>query len=81
MKNDPARTIAKMQQVKRAAMAPAQPSAQDRSIAAKASHTEAEARSQLASEKAEAEKEEDKSNNFPGNVYASQNNMFKKNQD
>jgi len=57
--NDPAQTISKMQQVKRAALAPAQPSAQDRSVAAQAAQVEADARSELAKEKAEAMKEED----------------------
>ena len=41
---DPAATIRKMQAVKRAAMAPAEPSAQDRAVAAAAARAEAEAR-------------------------------------
>lgn len=44
---DPEATIAKMQQVRRAALAPSDPSAQDRSVAAKASVEEAKARSEL----------------------------------
>ena len=56
--NSPAQTISKMQQVKRAALAPAQPSAQDRSVAAQAAQVEAEARSELAKEKADAGKQE-----------------------
>ena len=59
--NSPAQTISKMQQVKRAALAPAQPSAQDRSVAAQAAQVEAESRSELAKEKVEAGKEEDAS--------------------
>lgn len=46
---EPAATITKMQQVRSAALAPAQPSGQDRSVAARASQLEAEARSELAS--------------------------------
>jgi len=44
---DPKATIAKMQQVRRAALAPAQPSAQDRRVAAQASQIEREARAEL----------------------------------
>lgn len=53
----PDQTIAKMQQVRRAALAPAQPSATDRSVAAQASQIEAQARSEKASEPTEEEKE------------------------
>ena len=56
--NSPEATIRKMQQVKRAALAPAQPSAQDRSVAATAAQIEAEARIELQQEKAEAAEEE-----------------------
>ena len=65
---DPAQTISKMQQVRRAALAPAQPSAQDRSVAAQAAQIEAEARSELANEKAEAAKEEDALGQFSDQV-------------
>lgn len=44
---DPESTIRKMQQVRRAALAPAEPSAQDRRVAAEASQLEAEARTEL----------------------------------
>jgi hypothetical protein len=44
---DPSATIRKMQQVKRAALAPANPSSQDHAVAASASETEAAARQQL----------------------------------
>jgi len=47
--DDPEATIAKMQVVKRAALAPGQPSSQDRSVAAAAARIEAEARQQLSS--------------------------------
>lgn len=44
---NPRATIAKMQQIRRAALAPASPSAQDRSVAAQAAQAEREARSEL----------------------------------
>jgi hypothetical protein len=44
---DPQATIRKMQQVRRAALAPADPSGQDRSVAAKASREIAKARAEL----------------------------------
>ncbi len=44
---DPAATIRKMQAVQRAALAPAEPSAQDRAVAAQAAQAEAEARIEL----------------------------------
>ena len=45
---DPAATLAKMQQVRRAALAPAEPSPQDRAVAAEATQRAAQARSDLA---------------------------------
>lgn len=48
----PEATILKMEQVRRAALAPADPSAQDRSVAADAAATEANARKELAAEHA-----------------------------
>ena len=59
--NDPEATIAKAQQVRRAALAPAEPSPQDRRVAAKATQMEAEARKELvelAQEKAKLEREQ-----------------------
>lgn len=56
--NDPAATLAKMQTVQRAAMAPAQPSSADRAIAAKATAQAAEARAELASKRVEERQEE-----------------------
>jgi len=44
---DPSATIRKMEQVKRAAMAPANPSSQDRAVASSAAQAEAAARMQL----------------------------------
>lgn len=48
---DPAATIQKMEQVRSAALAPAEPSSQDMSVAAKAQRLESEARADLASER------------------------------
>jgi len=45
--DNPQATITKMQQVRRAALAPAEPSAQDRSVATSASQKEAQARQEL----------------------------------
>lgn len=45
--NDPKKTIDKMQRLRRAALAPATPSGQDRSVAAEASGKEAEAQEKL----------------------------------
>lgn len=54
---DPQATIRKMQKVRRAALAPAQPSGQDRSVAAQASQIEAEARIELQKEKSKSSKD------------------------
>ena len=51
---DPQATLAKAQQIKRAALAPAQPSSQDRAVAAAAAALEANARAEL-SQKAQDE--------------------------
>jgi len=48
---DPQATIQKMQQIRRAALAPAQPSGQDRAVAAQAQATEQAARAELAKER------------------------------
>ena len=50
---DPEATIRKAQQIRRAALAPAQPSSQDRSVAASATRMEMEARIELAQLRAE----------------------------
>lgn len=52
----PEATIAKMQQVRRAALAPADPSPQDRSVAAAAARAEMDARRKLAEEALEAQR-------------------------
>lgn len=51
---DPQATLQKLQQVQRAALAPAQPSAQDLAVAAQAAQAMAAARAELASEVVEA---------------------------
>lgn len=59
---DPQATINKMNQVRSAALAPAEPSSQDRKVAAQASSTAAEARRELSSQQGEvaaAESDED----------------------
>ena len=68
--DDPQDTIEKMQVVKRAAMAPAQPSAQDRQVYAEASQKEAEARQELAQEKQEEAQGSTNSSNAAANSGA-----------
>ena len=51
VKGDPQATIAKMETVKRAALAPAQPSGQDQAVAAQAAAAEAQAQQELAAQK------------------------------
>jgi len=62
-----------MQQVKRAALAPSQPSGQDRSVAARASQIEAEARIELLKEKAEKEKRDASSDETSSTVIPAAN--------
>ena len=57
--NTPEATIRKMQVVKRAALAPRDPSGQDRSVAAQATQTEARARIELQKERSEEAAEKD----------------------
>jgi hypothetical protein len=72
---DPEATIRKMQKVKRAALAPAQPSGQDRSVAAKASQVETEARIELQKERSQAPREgNDQQEISPNSTYT---NPFK----
>lgn len=58
--NDPEATIRKMETVRAAALAPAEPSSQDRKVAAQASRNIAEARAELITETEQAEKPEAK---------------------
>jgi len=55
---EPVATIAKMQRIKRAALAPSEPSGTDRAVATQASRTEAKARAELLEEKTREVKEE-----------------------
>ena len=75
---DPEKTIKKMAQVKRAALAPADPSGEDLSVAAKASQTEAKARSDLAKEKIEESVETNKTDDSssPAKEPAVQENAY-----
>lgn len=52
--NNPEATIAKMQQVRRAALAPAEPSAQDRAVATQAAATESSARIEFTKRQADS---------------------------
>lgn len=54
---DPEATVRKAQTIKRAALAPREPSGQDRQVAAQAAQLEAQARQQIQAEKAEERKE------------------------
>jgi hypothetical protein len=54
---DPEATVRKAQTIKRAALAPREPSGQDRQVAAQAAQLEAQARQQIQAEKAEESKE------------------------
>jgi hypothetical protein len=56
---DPEATLQKAQQIQRAALAPAQPSAQDRSVAVAAAAMAAEARAEIASQNTSDEKSTD----------------------
>ena len=53
---DPRQTISKMQQVRRAALAPADPSGTDRAVAAQAAQVEAQARMELSEQQSAARK-------------------------
>lgn len=61
VEGDPQATITKAQTIIKAALAPAEPSGQDRAVAAKASKMMTEARKQLNEEKINPEKEEENS--------------------
>ncbi|NVK24917.1 MAG: hypothetical protein HWE10_08310 [Gammaproteobacteria bacterium] len=61
VENDPEETIRKMQTVQAAALAPAEPSAQDRKVAAQASRNIAEARAELVAESSALANAEQKS--------------------
>lgn len=62
---DPAATLRKMQQVRRAALAPAEPSPQDRRVASRASAEEAKARTALREEHAQDAQQTQEAPNQP----------------
>lgn len=62
---DPQATINKMQVIRKAALAPAQPSGQDRAVAAAATRNETKARRELAKEKTEDVQKKDHSTQNP----------------
>jgi hypothetical protein len=68
---DPEATIAKMEAVKRAALAPADPSSQDRAVAAAAAATEAHARQELAEQDSSTGSTSGSSTTGPANSDAS----------
>lgn len=68
---DPEATIQKMEIVKRAALAPAEPSPQDRAVAAQADQTRLKAQAELRDQRAEEQEaaaQEDDENSGPGGV-------------
>ena len=66
--DDPAATIRKMQVVRSAAMAPSEPSAQDRAVAAEAAQAESQARADLREqESAERDQRNANADDAPGN--------------
>ena len=68
---DPEATIRKMQVVRRAALAPAKPSAQDRAVAAQATQKEINARQELREEKSAEDKEDLSPNKHSVTITAS----------
>lgn len=73
----PEETITKMQQVRRAALAPAEPSGQDIAVANAATKMEAEARAQLREQKAEEAKPKDENPKEQGKKNTVASNDFK----
>ncbi len=61
--DNPEATVRKMQQVKKAALAPAEPSATDRAVAAKAARIETEARAEMREEQADETKDREQKEN------------------
>jgi len=65
---DPEATVRKAQTVKRAALAPRDPSEQDRAVAAQAAQLEAQARQEVKAEKAEEQEKAAESENAPSSI-------------
>ncbi|KAA3615399.1 MAG: hypothetical protein DWQ05_13670 [Calditrichaeota bacterium] len=76
--DDPAATIRKMNTVRKAALAPMNPSAADRAIAASASSTAAKARGEMANENGEESATQTSKSTIgePGENRAVENNLF-----
>lgn len=70
VRGDPQATLEKMQIVQRAALAPADPSVQDRRIAALASQLASQARAEIASDSREADTSDDKGTNLTNSEFA-----------
>ncbi len=68
---NPEATARKAQTIKRAALAPRDPSAQDRKVAAQAAQLEAQARQEVQTEKAEEKKEAAEPENSPSSIEES----------
>jgi hypothetical protein len=67
---DPQATITKMQQIQRAAQAPAEPSSQDRQVAAQASQAEQKARAELAEQRRAEQSGEDETDEAASSRFA-----------
>ena len=65
---DPEATVRKAQAVKRAALAPRDPSEQDRAVVAQAAQLEAQARQEVKAEKAEEQEKPTESENAPSSI-------------
>jgi len=65
---DPAATIRKMQQVRRAALAPRDPSSQDQAVAAQATAREAQARAELQEKRTQEQDNESAQTRFEGRL-------------
>jgi len=67
VQGDPEATVRKAQAIKRAALAPREPSEQDRAVAAQAAQLEAQARQEVKAEKAEEQESEPETNSASDN--------------
>ena len=76
---DPQATLIKARQIRRAATAPADPSAQDRSVAAQASRLEAQARSDIGQQAREKQTESINENSPQADFFAPEKDQNEKN--
>lgn len=72
---DPEATVRKAQTIKRAALAPREPSGQDRQVAAQAAQLEAQARQEVQAEKAEENEETREKNGEENSISTDSNNL------